>query len=61
MYCFTDGCGNISDGLADMINEKFNLYRCSAYQVRLGGIKGVLITKLTLSETGEKLVEYRPS
>ena len=60
-YCFTDGCGNISTALCDKINEKFGLLQCSAYQVRLGGIKGVLISKPTLSEEDELIVEYRNS
>lgn len=30
-YVFTDGCGNISKALCDMINDKFGLIRCSAY------------------------------
>jgi RNA-dependent RNA polymerase len=62
-YCFTDGCGNISNALCDMINEKFGLLQCSAYQVRLGGIKGVLINKPKLSEDDEeiKVIEYRRS
>jgi len=30
-YCFTDGCGNISIPLCEMINEKFGLLQCSAY------------------------------
>lgn len=59
-YCFTDGCGNISLALCDKINEKFKLYQCTAYQVRLGGIKGVLICKPSLSET-EEIIEYRKS
>ena len=42
-YTFSDGCGRISPELARMIDERFNLYQCSAYQVRLGGAKGVLV------------------
>ena len=44
-YTFTDGCGNISRALCDEINKKFGLSKCSAYQVRLGGAKGVLMMK----------------
>ena len=44
-YTFTDGCGNISVALCDEINKKFGLTKCSAYQVRLGGAKGVLMIK----------------
>ena len=60
-YVFTDGCGNISRGLYEMINEKFNLIQCSAYQVRLGGAKGVLICKPSLGNEEEKIVELRKS
>jgi hypothetical protein len=30
-YVFTDGCGNISKQLCDIINKKFGLHYCSAY------------------------------
>lgn len=59
-YTFTDGCGNISLELSKLINERLQLYQCSAYQVRLGGAKGVLVTKPSLGE-GVRLVELRPS
>ena len=63
-YTFTDGCGRISPALAHLIDEKFNLHYCSAYQVRLGGAKGVLVRydNLNPDDTGEeKYVELRPS
>jgi len=41
-YTFTDGQGNISIALSKLVNERLGLYRCSAYQVRVGGAKGVL-------------------
>ena len=59
-YTFTDGCGNISLELSKIINEKLQLYQCSAYQIRLGGAKGVLVTKPSLGEN-VRLVEIRPS
>lgn len=30
-YVFSDGCGNISEEICDIINEKHELYKCSAY------------------------------
>ncbi|TNV86912.1 hypothetical protein FGO68_gene10314 [Halteria grandinella] len=64
-YTFTDGCGNISAALCDEINIKFGLLKCSAYQVRLGGAKGVLMFKRFEKEEQYKndqlLVELRPS
>jgi hypothetical protein len=60
-YVLTDGVGNISLALCEIINEKFKLIRCSAYQVRLGGAKGVLICKPSLGNEEEKIVELRKS
>lgn len=59
-YTFTDGCGNISQELCKLINKEFGLYTCTAYQVRLGGAKGVLVCKPSLGET-ERIVERRKS
>jgi len=59
-YTFSDGCGNISLELSKLINERLQLYQCSAYQIRLGGAKGVLVTKPSLGEN-VKIVEIRPS
>jgi len=42
------------------MNEKLGLYQCTAYQIRLGGAKGVLVCKPSLGET-ERLIELRPS
>lgn len=44
-YIFTDGCGNLSAELAELVDKEFGLLKCSAYQIRLGGIKGVLMLK----------------
>ncbi|UJR30133.1 hypothetical protein I4U23_017674 [Adineta vaga] len=44
-YCFTDGCGLISKGLAKLIQEtqeKLDVLP-SAYQIRLAGCKGLII------------------
>jgi hypothetical protein len=30
-YCFTDGCGNISEELSLEIAKKHNLLKCSAF------------------------------
>jgi RNA-dependent RNA polymerase len=66
-YTFTDGCGNISNALCKLINEKFGLRKCSAYQVRLGGAKGVLMFKrfkdpvTGKSLNDQKIVELRSS
>ncbi len=57
-YCFTDGIGNISGDLASLINEKYGLSQCSAYQIRMGGVKGVLMYDNKLK--GRK-VQIRPS
>jgi RNA-dependent RNA polymerase len=57
-FCFTDGIGNISTEIAGLIDEKYDLNKCSAYQVRMGGVKGVLMHDPNLKD---RLVEIRPS
>ena len=57
---FSDGCGNISLELCKLLNDRLGLYKCSAYQIRLGGAKGVLMSKPALGES-ERLVELRES
>ena len=57
-YCFTDGCGNVSTELCKTMNTAIGVYRCSAFQIRLGGAKGVLMHK---PELPGRLVEIRPS
>eukprot|EP00804_Cyclotella_cryptica_P001859 CCRYP_019357-RB/>CCRYP_019357-RB protein AED:0.02 eAED:0.02 QI:117/0.87/0.77/1/0.75/0.55/9/4740/1611 len=45
-FCFTDGCGQISNGLADKLSQSLQLpqnFRPSAFQIRFGGAKGVLV------------------
>jgi RNA-dependent RNA polymerase len=45
-YNFTDGAGHISLALAASTSELFGLTHCSsAFQVRIGGAKGVLMIK----------------
>jgi len=44
-YIFTDGCGNISQELAELVDKEFGLLKCTAYQIRLGGVKGVVMLK----------------
>lgn len=57
-YTFSDGCGNISRALCRLIDDRLGLYQCSAYQIRLGGAKGVLVCKPSLGEK-ERIVELR--
>ena len=57
-FCFTDGIGNISTELAGLIDEKYDLNKCSAYQVRMGGVKGVLMHDPNLKD---RLIQIRPS
>lgn len=44
-FCFTDGNGFISKGLAKQVAEKLSICSTttSAYQIRLAGCKGLLI------------------
>lgn len=62
-FCFTDGSGNISPALCDEIDYTYGIKGCSAYQIRIGGCKGVLLKKLELKEKepGKKIIEVRPS
>ena len=55
---FTDGLGNIHVDLANVINTKFRLRFCTAYQIRIAGYKGVLMLK---EAPMKGLVEVRPS
>ena len=57
--CFTDGAGHISPRLAAYVSERFGYLPCSAFQIRIGGAKGVLMTMksnedLVNKETGRK-------
>ncbi len=44
-----------------MISERIGVYQCTAFQVRLGGSKGVLVTKPEIAGEGEFKVQIRPS
>lgn len=58
-YNFTDGAGNISSELCGLIDRQFNHSDCSAYQVRIGGLKGVFVRNPDISE--DRLLQWRPS
>ena len=58
-YCFSDGCGKIDADLSRKICQEHGLVKCSAFQVRIGGIKGVLSTQTDDAEVNK--IEYRPS
>ena len=58
-YTFTDGCGEIQKSFADSIAQtRFNLQAWSAFQVRIGWYKGVLVTNI-FEES--KLIRIRDS
>lgn len=48
-HCFTDGCGEMSQEVADEVRQCLGLPAApSAVQIRLGGAKGVLVLSLRL-------------
>ena len=47
-FCFTDGCGYINPVLALKLARKYNMSNASAFQIRIGGAKGICMVKLTL-------------
>lgn len=58
-YCFTDGVGKMSFSLARDVSQQLKLeYTPSAFQIRLGGAKGVLMVSSYLSK---RQVQLRPS
>jgi RNA-dependent RNA polymerase len=57
-HIFTDGIGQISVELAFQCSKKFDYNYCSAFQIRLGGIKGIVAVNPGLG--GEQLM-VRPS
>jgi hypothetical protein len=65
-YCFTDGIGKMSWGIAGLIAIKLNLklkYReniPSAYQVRIAGCKGMLAID-SESTLNDYYIQIRPS
>ena len=56
-YCWSDGCGVISQGLADLVSRAMGT-RVTACQIRIGLCKGMLVIDPTL--TGVQLL-LRPS
>ena len=57
-YNFTDGCGYISTSLMKHVLDEYDLVKCSAVQIRLGGaIKGVLQENPDLGQ--DDLIAYR--
>jgi RNA-dependent RNA polymerase len=65
-FCFTDGNGLVSRGLAKLIAEKLSLChrdqgeRISAYQIRLAGCKGLIIID-PQSTLEQFYIKIRPS
>jgi RNA-dependent RNA polymerase len=57
-HIFTDGIGQISIDLAFQCAKKFDYGYCSAFQIRLGGIKGIVAVNREL--IGEQIL-VRPS
>ena len=48
---FTDGWGEIHPELAtDIARKSYGVIKCSAFQIRLGGFKGVLLSSTTLTD-----------
>jgi RNA-dependent RNA polymerase len=60
-YCFTDGNGLVSKGLAKLINQPFfDRIIPSAYQIRVAGCKGLII--MDPQSTFEQFyIKIRPS
>jgi RNA-dependent RNA polymerase len=60
-YCFTDGNGLVSKGLAKLINETFSdRIIPSAYQIRVAGCKGLIIID-PQSTFDQFYIKIRPS
>ena len=60
-YTFSDGCGEIKASFAQQIaRENFNVVYCTAFQIRMGGCKGVLVSSNNNFE-GEIKVKIRKS
>lgn len=61
-YCFTDGCGLVSKGLAKLISERQEKldFVPSGYQIRMAGCKGLII--IDPQSTNEQFyIKIRPS
>ncbi|CAL1273549.1 unnamed protein product, partial [Larinioides sclopetarius] len=51
-YCFSDGVGRISSFLANKVHDALGHDKlCSAFQIRYGGYKGMLVIDPTLKDT----------
>ncbi|GFR27103.1 probable RNA-dependent RNA polymerase 1 [Trichonephila clavata] len=51
-YCFSDGVGKISSALSKKVRDALGHDKlCSAFQIRYGGYKGMLVVDPTLEET----------
>ncbi|XP_035220933.1 RNA-dependent RNA polymerase 1-like, partial [Stegodyphus dumicola] len=51
-YCFSDGIGKISISLAEKVHKALGHDKhCSAFQIRYGGYKGMLLIDPTLKDT----------
>ncbi|XP_042904893.1 uncharacterized protein [Parasteatoda tepidariorum] len=51
-YCFSDGIGKISSEMTSKVHEGLGHDKhCSAFQIRYGGYKGMLVTDPTLEDT----------
>ncbi|CDJ42073.1 RNA dependent RNA polymerase domain-containing protein, putative [Eimeria tenella] len=62
-FCFTEGCGYMSARLWRRLGDAFpQLRRCSAVQMRLGGLKGMLVLHPTfppgLLERGQDIMAH---
>jgi RNA-dependent RNA polymerase len=57
-FTFTDGVGYISKELARLTAAKFGYSKCSAFQIRIAGAKGVLMVKPGMKES---LIQLRQS
>jgi hypothetical protein len=58
-YCFTDGIGKISFDLAQECARVFKMEYASAFQIRIGGIKGILAVDPEIKE--KECIHVRPS
>jgi hypothetical protein len=58
-FIFTDGIGKISKGLAKIICEKMKMEYASAFQIRIGGVKGILSIDPSINENEQ--IQVRPS
>ena len=55
-YNFTDGIGQASNDICIEIDEEFGLSASSAYQIRYGGAKGVIMYNPRLTEGKKTMI-----